>query len=194
MSSEDRVVTLRTRNLAAVLMMVAAACTGGSSPPSTPPGGDEPSVAEIIALEGTEAQAPYLADGEVTPAEREAAFLAMVACMEDRGVEVTDYELQPRGGESIFVTSDLPEEAEDRIVRECRQEYYLAVAAVYARQHEPSEREVAQHLDRAAECMRSRGLPIPAELPKGVPEYEAFAFLADFDPQAASTCWDETER
>ena len=186
--------TRRILGVTLTVVMVAAACTGGSSPPSTAPADDGPTIAEIIALEGTEAQAPYLADGEVTQAEREAAFLAMVACMKDRGVEVTDYELQPRGGESIFVTSDLPEEAEDRVVRECRQEYYLAVAAVYARQHGPTLREIAEHLERAADCMRSRGFSVPNDLPHVAAEYEAFGFLADFDPRIASECWDQTER
>ena len=141
-----------------------------------------PPIADIIALEGTEAQAPYLADGEVTPAEREAAFLAMVACMKERGVEVTDYELQPRGGESIFVASDLPEEAEDRVVRECRQEYYLAVAAVYARQHGPTAEEEAREAKRIAECMRERGVDVPDGL--------TFLEMNDIDPFQAGMCYE----
>ncbi len=165
-----------------MLMMVAAACTGGSSPPSTAVADDGPTIADIIALEGTEAHAPYLADGNVTAAEREAAFLAMAACMKDRGVEVTDYELQPRGGESIFVTSDLPEEAEDRIVRKCRQEYYLAVAAVYARQHGPTAEEEAIEAKRIAECMRERGVDVPDDL--------TFLEMNDIDPFQAGMCYE----
>ena len=162
--------------------MLAAACTGGSVPASTGPADDGPSVAEIIALEGTEAQAPYLADGKVTPAEREAAFLAMAACMEDRGVEIVDYDLRPRGGERIEVASELPDDEEDRVVRECRHEYYLAVAAVYARQYGPTAEEEAREAERIAECMRERGVDVPEGL--------TFEEMHDLDPFQAGMCYE----
>ena len=162
--------------------MLAAACTGGSPPASTGPVDDGPSVAEIIALEGTEAQAPYLADGEVTPAEREAAFLAMAACMEDRGVEIVDYDLRPRGGETIEVQSELPDDEEDRVVRECRQEYYLAVAAVYARQHGPTAEERAREAERIADCLRDHGVDVPDGL--------TFEEMYDLDPRQAGLCYE----
>ncbi len=168
--------------LAIALALVAAACTGGSSPPSTDAAEDGPSVAEIIALEGTEAQAPYLADGKVTPAEREAAFLAMAACMKDRGVEITNYELRPRGGESIEVQSELPDEEQDRVVRECRQEYYLAVGAVYARQYGPTAEEEAKEAERIAECMRERGVDVPDGL--------TFLEMYDLDPRQGGLCYE----
>ena len=167
---------------AVALAVVAAACTGGSSPASTGPVGDGPSVAEIIALEGTEAQAPYLADGKVTPAEREAAFLSMAACMKDRGVEIADYDLQPGGGETIEVQSELPDDEQDRVVRECRQEYYLAVAAVYARQYGPTAEEQAREAERIAECMRERGVDVPEGL--------TFLEMNDLDPLQAGLCYE----
>lgn len=174
--------TRRMLSLIVGVMMVVAACTSGSSPPSKSQADDGPSIADIIALEGTDEQAPYLADGEVTAAEREAAFLAMAACVKERGVEVTGYELDPRGGEYVEVSSDLPEEAEDRIVKECRQQYYLAVAAVYARQHGPTAEEETAEAERIAECMRERGVDVPDGL--------TFLELNDIDPFQAGLCYE----
>jgi hypothetical protein len=163
------------------MAMVATACTSGPSSPSTVSSDDGPSIADIIALEGTEAQAPYLADGSVTAAEREAAFLAMASCTEAQGVRVTTYDLYPRGGEHVEVSSDLPEDEEDRIVRDCRQEYYLAVAAVYARQHGLTAEEEAAEAERIAECMREDGVDVPEGL--------SFLEMNDIDPTRAVFCY-----
>lgn len=163
--------------------MVAAACSrGGLSTTSSTQTDDGPTIEDIIELEGTESQRPYLADGEVTPAEREAAFLAWVSCIESEGVEVTDYSLDPRGGETINIDSALAEDVEDRIVTDCRQEYYLAVSAVYSRQHGLTQQEEADQLARIAQCMRDKGLDVPEGL--------SFLQLQDLDPYQAGLCYE----
>ena len=171
---------------ALVLVVSVTACGRGLSPVSTDQDDGGPSIEEIIELEATESQAPYLADGDVTPAEREAAFLAWVTCMESQGVVVTDYSLDPHGGETINVDSAFPEDLQDRIVTQCRQEHYLVVAAVYTRQHGLTQAEEAEQAERIAQCMRDRGVDVPEGL--------TFLQLQDIDPFQAGLCYETVRR
>ena len=59
-------------------------------------------------------QLPFLADGVVTPAERERAFLNAVTCAADQGVEVYDYTLYPYGSEE-FLTRVIGQDGDGQV-------------------------------------------------------------------------------
>lgn len=161
--------------VAAVLATTVAGC--GSDVVTT---GLSPEIGRLVD-EATDAQKPYLEDGVVTPAEREAAFLAMKACMEDNGVEITDYTLRD-DGETIQTASDLDDAAEERIVKDCRAEEYMVVAAVFREQNAPSGQEEAEIIQLAADCMREQGLETP--------ESPTLDDLLAIDPLVGGRCYD----
>ncbi|OFW66699.1 MAG: hypothetical protein A2Z12_08785 [Actinobacteria bacterium RBG_16_68_21] len=144
----------------------------------------QPSIDEVIRLDGTDAQAAYLADSVVTDAEREAAFQQWIGCIQAEGLEVTAYHLDPRGGESIDVRSELGDDTQDSIVEDCRSTYYGAVSVVYSLLHRASPQELATEAALVAECMRST---YGIEAPDGLTMTE----LSSIDGMSAVKCYDE---
>ena len=171
---------MRTFRVFVVTLAAAVLVGGGLLVSNKADGSDDDggplSVEDIIRLEGTESQAGYLADGDITAEEREAAFWDWVGCMESQGVEVIGYVLDPRGGEEVDVVSQLDADAENDIVFACRAEHMTAVSVVYQMLHGPTEAELADEAERVADCMRDSGI----EVPEGLTLIE----LMHFDSQA----------
>lgn len=140
-----------------------------------------------LIAEASLAQRPYVADGKVTPAERESAFLAFLACMEKEGLVTTDYSLRTDGGESVTqATGALTAEQVDRITSTCRTYNYTIVGAVYAAHNQRSEEEEREVLDKAAGCMRDRGIDVP--------DKATLNQLSEADRGTATECYAAAER
>lgn len=132
-----------------------------------------------------ESQRPSLEDGVITPAERERAYLNFVSCSAERGVEIYDYHLDPRGGDSFHSRqigagtgdetppsppgeptgegpSPVPAGAADLVVEECRQAHYVAVGLLYSYQNRLTGQELERFEADVAQCMRDGGADVPA--------------------------------
>jgi len=167
--------------LVAATVVVAATVAGCGNTDVDATTGLSPEIDRLIDQEATEAQRIYLEDGVVSPAEREAAFLAMVTCLNDNGVEVTDYTLR-NDGETIQTTSDLEDDVEEQIVKECRAEEYQVVAIVFREQNAPSAQDETEWLQQAADCMREQGVEPP--------DNATLDDLLAVDPLVAGRCYD----
>jgi len=151
----------RLAPLAVATLVVVGGC-GDTDTATDPRAEAEPEVARLIADEASEAELPYLEDGLVTAAEREAAFLAYVDCLEASGIEVLDYHLQPRGGDSVQSRpGSLDVETADQMDRACREQHYAVISLVFRLQSLPTAQEEAEIVYSAGECLRDRGLEIP---------------------------------
>ena len=142
-------------------------------------------------------QQEFLADGEVTPAERERAFLNFVACASDQGVEVYDYKLTPTGGNSYstrlasgevgavpdFEEDGAPIEVTDqgKIVETCDSEFFVSTEIVYSYQHRRKGDELRKFWDDMADCMRRLG----ADVPDGADRNQ----MEDINRDYANQCW-----
>lgn len=164
--------------LVAVVMAATVVGCGTHEPTAT---GLSPEINRLIAEEATEAQHPYLEDGVVSPAEREGAFLAWVACVEGNGVEVLDYTLRD-DGETISTTSNLDDAAEERVIEDCRREEYRVVAIVFREQNARSAQEEADWVQQTTDCMREQGAEAP--------DSATLDDLLAVDPLIAGRCYD----
>lgn len=130
-----------------------------------------------------ESQQAFLADGVITPSERERAYLNFVQCAAEDDVRVYDFQLNPRGGDS-FNTEDLsvghvsqspgqsdgpadgpvavPGTRVEDVVSRCRGEHYVAVGLLHAYQNRRSGDELTRFEGDVAQCMRDRGVDVPA--------------------------------
>jgi len=173
---------LTTQRWALVLVTVvmAAAVVGCDSDEVTTTG-LSPEINRLIAEEARDAQRAYLEDGVVSPAEREGAFFAWVACIESNGVEVLNYTLRD-DGETIETTSNLDDAEEEIVVEECRKEEYRVVAIVFREQNAPSAQEETDWVRQAADCMREQGVDPP--------DSATLDDLLAVDPLAAGRCYD----
>lgn len=169
------------RFLVVALPLLAITGVVVASGPQDPPDSMNRSVEEIIRLLGTDSQAGYLADGDVTLQEREAAFAESVVCMEAQGLTVVVFAFDDRGGESFDVTAQIDDAALDAIVTACRDEYYEAVSAVYNELHGPTAADEAAEALVIAQCMRDAGIDVELGL--------SFEELLSVDPLQASRCW-----
>jgi len=155
----------RLRRCRAFLGILAVAVLfGGCSDdtaPSAPESIWEQEIARLIADEATEEQRPYLEDGIVTPAEREAAFFAYLDCLEASGIEVLDYSLQPLGGDGVQTTSDLEAGTRTRVSWNCRERFYGVISQVFGLQNKPTAEKEAEFVRKAGECLRELGFDIP---------------------------------
>lgn len=147
--------------LAVTVSVLLGGCAGTDTAVVDPRAEAETEIARLIADEATEEQRPYLQDGEVTEAEREAAFLAYLGCLEASGIEVLDYDLQPRGGESLQSRSDLDGTAEIQVQWKCREQFYGVVSQVFSFQNRPTAQEEAEFVRKAGECLLDLGFDIP---------------------------------
>lgn len=151
----------------AVLVAVLLCCCGngtdtGSGLPAQRQQEIAAEVARLIADESTEEQRPHLQDGVVTPAEREAAFLAWVDCLEANGIDVASYYLRPRGGEGLNMSSEVLDDATvEETNEDCRVQQYKVVGQVFTYQNEPTAQEKAQWLRETADCLREKGFEVP---------------------------------
>jgi len=140
-------------------------------------------IERMISEEATETQRLHLEDGIVTAAEREAAYLAYLACLEDNGIEILWYELKPTGDTLRGDKGDLSEAAEEQASLACRTEHYKVVGMVFVEQNGPSAEQEADWWREAGECMRELGHDVPVDPTK----YE----LMEIDDFAALDCYDE---
>lgn len=161
-----------------LVAVVAASCSSGVA--TTPSGGSDPITQ--LAASAPEAQRAFLEDGVVTAAEREQAFFAWTDCMEAQGVRLVSYTLKPRGGETLELDTTLDADAQDRVEKDCRAEFYGTVSEVYARQNAPSASEEAAWLKVAADCLREAGYD-------NVPDGATFPELMEIDPEVAGECY-----
>lgn len=192
--------------ISVLLGLGVAGCSGADGPRS-----DFPLTAQELQVEldaAGESQRPFLADGVITPAERERAYLNFVSCAAQRRVEIYDFSLDPRGGDSFNTrtageTSEeeqvTPDPAEgrhgdgaaverpvslvDRVVDECRGEHYAAVGLLFSYQNRRSGQELQQFEADLAQCMRDRG----AEVPVGATKEQ----MSGIDRELNNLCWAE---
>ncbi len=179
--------TGRAARLLGLGLAVAVLLVGcGGTDTTGPPAQGQQEIDRLIADEATEAQRPYLEDGVVTAAEREAAFLSYVSCLEDSGIEVKDYFLKPRGGETLSMSSDVLDNATvEEVNDDCREQHYRVTAIVFSTQNAPTAQEEAQWLLEVIECLRKRGFDVP----DGATRDD----LIDIAPLESSECYDAAE-
>ena len=115
-------------------------------------------------------QAELLADGELTLAEYENAFLALVACLEDRGIRVIDTEfVDSRGFNYSTMDPDTPEgQAKfDSDHNVCRSQHFDDIALAWAYINADPDADAAFY-EAVADCVRGEGVDVsgtsPAEL------------------------------
>jgi hypothetical protein len=129
-------------------------------------------------------QQPILADGIVTTAERERAYLAFIDCAQQGGVEVYGWELAPDGGDTFQTrllsaasvppssttiagaappgAVEAPPSVEDQVINSCRHEQYTEVGLLYTFTHRLTGDDLRDWYDRIADCMRSKGVDVPS--------------------------------
>lgn len=140
-------------------------------------------IRRMVAEDATEAQAPFLEDGVVTAAEREAAYLAYLDCLEQSGHEVLSYQLRPDGDQLHLDHGDLGETESVRMDDKCRSEHYNVVGIVFTNQNRPSAEQEAEWWREAGECMRRLG--------HDVPDSSNMVDLMAVEPFVAAECYDE---
>lgn len=105
-------------------------------------------------------QAELLADGELTTAEYEKAFFALVACLEDRGINVIDPEFD--GGYSYSTLDpDTPEgQAKFNVDHgECRDQHFAEIELAWADKNADPEADAAFY-EAVADCVRAEGVEV----------------------------------
>lgn len=116
-------------------------------------------------------QREIIADGEITWAEVEKAYLAMVSCIEERGVRVVMYRIEPddryvgMGGYRDQAENDAAQPEIQAAYTECEAEYYMQVGGMYRPETPPPEDPYPEELSRqVAACMEEKGMvvdPVP---------------------------------
>jgi len=167
----------------AVVAVLLAGCSDGKDTTADLPLTRQQWIAQLIAEGGSEAERPYLEDRVVTEAEREAAYLAYLDCLEAKGIEVLSYELKPDGDTIHADPGDLDEAAEDELHDGCRAEHYNVVGIVFVEQNAPTAEQEAEWWREAGECMRDLGYDIPDD--------PTMVDLMEIAPFEASDCYDE---
>lgn len=135
-----------------------AASQGTESNEVMPP----PTLDEVL-RERVEAAGPpqseWLADGVVTNAELEAAFLAAVQCAEEAGVGFEaehygagDYSISRSGGSEAAL-----HEGQDSL-EECFEDHFDLIATVYARLYGPTEAELQRSYEIRIQCANEAGV------------------------------------
>jgi len=111
-----------------------------------------------------EAQAAAVADGTVTEAEFERAVLALVACLEGSGLEVTDFSTKPGSWSIAYASPSEDSRQEEAIYSECYIAHVEDIESYYLAERQPTAAEdAAQHeTDRIAmiECLQAAGVDI----------------------------------
>jgi hypothetical protein len=143
-------------------------------------------------------QRAFLEDGVLTFAEYEAATLAYLQCLEDKGV-IVQYDdgkelkdgpaLSPRG--QYLFTTTLPHRPEKRatlsefraIESACGTEFADVVFQLWAEHVAPTQQELAAARDALGACLRGAGLDVP-EHPSST----------DFGPVASSIHYRDCSR
>jgi len=148
-------------------------------------------------------QETFLEDGEISPAERERAYLNFVECSLQQGVEVFDWSLNPHGGDSFntrLISGDEPDEelvapgdgavegtssVESRAVDLCRGKHYTAVGVLYESLNRRTGSELQSFEGIIAECMRRLSFDVPngADLSQ----------ISEIDRAAANSCFLEAD-
>lgn len=117
-----------------------------------------PADSALLATAISEAS-PYgqqvLADGEVTQAEREGAFLQFASCISKNGMKVESYRLRARGGSNFDISNppEMPEATALRLQDECLNTEFEPVDAVYVTQHRRSAKEDETFAVEVAKCI-----------------------------------------
>jgi len=154
---------------ATALVLVAAACSGSEVTPAPPTPQVEAEVpvypVSPAALDAMpEVQAAAIADGTVTEAEFERAVLALVACLEGSGLEVTDFSTKPGSWSIAYASPSRDGLQEEAIYSQCYAAHVEDVEVYYFAERQPTAQEdAAQHeADRIAmvECLQSAGVDI----------------------------------
>ncbi len=105
-------------------------------------------------------QAELLADGELTRAEYEKAFFALVACLEDRGIDVIDPEFV-EGYSYSTLDPDTPEgQAKFNVDHgECRDQHFSEIEVAWADKNADPEADAAFY-EAVADCVRAEGVEV----------------------------------
>ncbi len=168
--------------LVAVVAVLQSGC-GDDADTADPATQRQQWIAEMIAEGGSEFERPYLEDGVVTAAEREAAYLSYVSCMEEKGIKVQWYELLPTGDTISHMSDVLDQEEEDQVHDDCRADYYEVVGIVFAEQNAPTAEQEAEWLRQAGQCMRDLGHDVPPDPTRDE--------IMEIDAFEAADCYDE---
>ncbi len=129
-----------------------------------------------------EAQQRFIEDGLVTDAEREAAYLEFIGCMEDQGIATLNYELGSNGGDTFEQDSgSIDPEQVNSITTSCRSAHYVEVGAVYEFNNRLSEEDQQRILDDTAACMRDKGFDVV--------EGATLDQMNEIERTETATCW-----
>lgn len=151
----------------AALLAVAAglaACEGASTTgtatskrPTIPT-----SAASIVASQAGEGERRFLEDGVVTFEEYELAFFNMIACVQGKGVNVSDVTLSPRRRYEFQASAPVGQiEDFPGVMNSCRSQYFNEVDRLWSRHTAPTQSEVDEVVREVLACMRAEGADIP---------------------------------
>ncbi len=161
-------------------LLVVSACTGTSEPEAPEPIAPQ-------ALQGISPfQARILEDGVVGPEEWESAVLAMVACLEDRGVPVEDFEIRGGGWSIAYASVDEHDAGGDRIYDDCYQERLSAVEPYYLASFDPPAEAIEAGRRAMVECLQREGIEISDDAAES-----DFQSVLDTDPGVWFMCRQE---
>ncbi|VAW09650.1 hypothetical protein MNBD_ACTINO02-2507 [hydrothermal vent metagenome] len=128
-----------------------------------------------------EAQAAAVADGTVTESEFERAILALVACLEESGVEVTDFSTKAGSWSIAYASVDEESLQEDAIYLDCYSTHVQDVESYYFAERQPSaEEDAVQHeVDRTfmIGCLQRAGVDVADDA--GMEEINSVGIVQD---------------
>lgn len=163
--------------------LAVTACTGSPAPRE----GLVLTDAQIAAL--PEVQRRILADRQVTDAEFEEAVLAMVACLEESGIRVVEFDTRPAGWSIAYGAPGGDPQVESAVYDDCYDRSLAAVEPFYLAERGPTERERIEERTQFAACMREAGLDVREDA-----EWSELQELATVDPQSYVQCMDRVRR
>lgn len=160
--------------LVAVAAFAVAAC--GDDEPSTTP-------FEAVRSDVPESQRAALEDGDVTVSELEAGFERVVACMEDRGVDLLANNLTVKDRDVITEIGYDNGAGNERAEDECKQQHFVDIYDRYAVQNAPSPDEQRDLARRLVNCARDEGVDVSR-----FSEEEAAGAIQSNHPDVHMTC------
>jgi hypothetical protein len=120
---------------------------------------------ELLLADVSEFERSILEDGFVTPAEHEAAVLAVLACLDEAGIAHSEPTpgLVPWGVPNFTYTwsyAPSDEQSASGSYDECYRTYEDDVVLAWKRQEEPSGAELDAAKERVVSCARERGIEV----------------------------------
>ncbi len=131
------------------MIVIAAGCTPALEPTRSGPVSDLPPFQEAI-----------LHDGAVTSAEFESAVLATIACLEERGVVIVEFEIRGGGWSLAYESGPEDSTAADQIYEDCYEERLVFVEEGYLAGFDPPPEAIEAGRRAMVECLQEAGVDI----------------------------------